>query len=32
MLTFWENDEMKSIQPLALIGTDGNEKSSPKCV
>ena len=23
MLTFWENDEMKSNQPLALIGTDG---------
>lgn len=23
MKTFWENDEMKSTQPLALIGTDG---------
>ena len=23
MLTFWENDEMKSNQLLALIGTDG---------
>ena len=23
MLTFWENDEIKSNQPLALIGTDG---------
>lgn len=23
MKTFWENDEMKSNQPLALIGTDG---------
>ena len=23
MLTFWENEEMKSNQPLALIGTDG---------
>ena len=23
MRTYWENDEMKSNQPLALIGTDG---------